>query len=123
MAKRCELTGVGVQSGNNVSHSNRKTRRRFLPNLQKVSLLSQALGQSISLKVTAATLRSVDHNGGLDSYLLSTSNLKLTDTAKKLKKKITKAILDSGQEVFKKSDKEVRKTVSARKAKKEAEAK
>lgn len=88
MAKRCELTGVGVRSGNNVSHSKRKTRRRFLPNLHNVSLRSEALGSDVGLKITAATLRTVDHNGGLDSYLISTSNLKLTDVAKKIKKRI-----------------------------------
>lgn len=92
MAKRCELTGVGVQSGNNVSHANNKTRRRFLPNVQDVSLQSDALGNNVSLKVTAATLRTVEHNGGLDSYLLTTSNNKLTVAAQTLKRRIKRAL-------------------------------
>lgn len=92
MAKRCALTGVGVQTGNNVSHANNRTRRRFLPNVQKVSLQSDALGNNVPLKVTAATLRSVEHNGGLDSYLLTTSNNKLTTEAQTLKRRIQRAL-------------------------------
>jgi large subunit ribosomal protein L28 len=91
MAKRCELLGTGVQSGNNVSHSHRKTRRRFLPNLHDVSLRSDTLGQDFKLRITAATLRTVDHNGGFDSFLLSTANSNLTETAQKIKRKIKKA--------------------------------
>lgn len=79
-------------SGNNVSHSNRKTRRRFVPNLQAVSLLSDALGRSVSLRLTTATLRTVDHNGGLDAYLTSTADSKLTAEARTLKRQIKKAI-------------------------------
>lgn len=92
MARRCDLTGVGVMSGNNVSHANNRTRRRFLPNVQNVSLQSEALGNNVSLKVTAATLRTVEHNGGLDSYLLGTSNLKLTTEARAIKRRIQKAM-------------------------------
>lgn len=92
MAKRCDLTGVGVQTGNNVSHANNRTRRRFLPNVQNVSLQSDALGNNVSLKVTAATLRTVEHNGGLDSYLLTTSNNKLTVAAQTLKRRIQRAL-------------------------------
>lgn len=92
MSKVCEITGKTIQFGNNVSHSKRKTRRRFDPNLQNVSLISEALGTTIGLKITAHTIRSVDHNGGLDAYLTSTSDSKLTDKAKKLKRKIKKAI-------------------------------
>jgi large subunit ribosomal protein L28 len=92
MAKKCELTGVGPMSGNNVSHSNRKTRRRFLPNIQSISFTSDALGRSVSMRLTAATIRTVDHNGGLDAYLTSTSDSKLTDEARKLKRQIKKAI-------------------------------
>jgi large subunit ribosomal protein L28 len=92
MAKRCALTGVGVQTGNNVSHANNKTRRRFLPNVQKVSLQSEALGNDVTLKVTAATLRTVEHNGGLDSYLLTTSNTKLTAEAQTLKRRVQRAL-------------------------------
>jgi len=91
MARRCTLTGKGVQSGNNVSHSNRKTRRRFKPNVQNVTLRSDVLKSGITLKVTASTIRTVEHNGGLDNYLLTTSNLKLTEEARKLKRKIQKA--------------------------------
>ncbi|PIR38473.1 MAG: 50S ribosomal protein L28 [Alphaproteobacteria bacterium CG11_big_fil_rev_8_21_14_0_20_39_49] len=92
MAKRCELTGVGVQSGNNVSHSNRKTRRRFIPNLHRVSLSSRFLNQIFRLRITAATLRSIDHNGGLDGFLLNTNSSKLTETALKIKRKIKKSL-------------------------------
>lgn len=89
MARRCDLTGTGVQTGNKVSHSNRKTRTRFLPNLQKVTLVSDAIGP-VSLRVTVATLRTVDHNGGLDAYLLSTADTKLTEDARTLKRRIKK---------------------------------
>ncbi len=92
MAKKCSLTGKGPQSGNNVSHSNRKTRRRFMPNIQPVSFLSEALGQKVKLRVTPSTIRTVEHNGGLDNYLLTTSSLKLTPEAVALKKKIKKAV-------------------------------
>ena len=90
MARKCEISGTGVMSGNNVSHANNKTRRRFLPNLQVVSLLSDVLGKVFKLKVCSKTLRTIEHNGGLDSYLESTSNSKLTDEAKKIKKAIEK---------------------------------
>lgn len=90
MAKKCDLTGTGAMSGNNVSHANNRTRRRFLPNLQVVSLLSETLGKIFKLKVTSATLRSIEHNGGLDSYLESTSSNKLTDEALKIKKAVVK---------------------------------
>lgn len=92
MARRCSITGTGIQSGNNVSHSNRKTRTRFLPNLQNVSLKSDILGVSISLRITAATLRSIEHNGGLDAYLLKHSERKLTAEAIKLKRKIKRKV-------------------------------
>ena len=91
MARRCDITGKGVQSGNNVSHSNRKTRRRFLPNLQKTSIMSDVLGRTVTLCVSAATLRTLDHNGGLDEYLLSTPNRKLSEEAVTLKRRIRKA--------------------------------
>ena len=90
MARKCEISGTGVMSGNNVSHANNKTRRRFLPNLQVVSLLSDVLGKVLKLKVCSKTLRTIEHNGGLDSYLESTSNNKLTEEAKKIKKAIAK---------------------------------
>ena len=90
MVKKCDISGTGAMSGNNVSHANNRTRRRFLPNLQAVSLLSDVLGKVFKLKVCSKTLRSIEHNGGLDSYLESTSNTKLTDEAKKIKKAIAK---------------------------------
>ena len=90
MARKCEISGTGAMSGNNVSHANNRNRRRFLPNLQIVSLLSDTLGKVFKLKVCSKTLRSIEHNGGLDSYLESTSNTKLTDEAKKIKKAIAK---------------------------------
>ena len=91
MAKKCDISGTGVMSGNNVSHANNSTRRRFLPNLQVVSLLSEKLGRIFKLKVCSKTLRSIEHNGGLDAYLESTSNTKLSDEAIKIKKTIAKA--------------------------------
>jgi large subunit ribosomal protein L28 len=91
MAKRCEMTGKGVQTGNNVSHSNRKSRRRFMPNLQQVSLISESLNQTVHLKISAAALRTIDHNGGLDNFLMKTHSAKLTEEARTLKKRIVKA--------------------------------
>lgn len=91
MSRRCELTGTGAQSGNNVSHSNRKSRRSFIANIQPVSLMSDALGRMVRLKITAATLRSVDHNGGIDEFLSTTADSKLTDKAKRLKRQIKKS--------------------------------
>ena len=90
MAKKCEISGTGVMSGNNVSHANNRSRRRFLPNLQVVSLLSDTLGKTFKLKITASTLRSIEHNGGLDAYLESTSNTKLSAEALEIKKAIAK---------------------------------
>ena len=92
MARRCELTGKGVQAGNNVSHAHNKTRRRFLPNVQDVRLMSDALGRSFSLKVSAAALRSVEHNGGLDNFLLKARDEKLSLQARRVKRDIKKAI-------------------------------
>jgi large subunit ribosomal protein L28 len=92
MSRRCELTGVGVQSGNSVSHSNRRTRRRFLPNTNDVALKSDALGSSIPLRVTSATLRSVEHNGGLDGFLVTAKAHNLTELGQKLRRKIKKAL-------------------------------
>lgn len=93
MAKRCDITGTGAQYGNNVSHSNRKSRTRFLPNLQRVTLASEVLGVKVPLRITAHTLRSIEHNGGLDGYLLKQSSLKMTPAAAKLKRKIKKKML------------------------------
>ncbi len=119
MAKRCELTGVGVQTGNNVSHSQRKTKRRFLPNLRNISLRSQALDKDISLRISAATLRSVDHNGGLDNFLLTASSNKLAELGQKLRRKIQKALAaanDNGAAKPKANKKEAAKKSPARKS-------
>jgi len=91
MARRCTLTDKGVQSGNTVSHSNRKAKRRFLPNVQQVTLRSDALGQNVRMRITASTLRSIDHNGGLDNYLMTTHSKSLSEEARTLKRKIIKA--------------------------------
>ena len=91
MARRCDVTGKGVMTGNNVSHAHNKSRRRFLPNLQDASLMSDALGHTVKLKLTTGTIRTIEHNGGLDAFLIKTSNRKLSDTAQVLKRKIKKA--------------------------------
>ena len=91
MSRRCELTGKGVQTGNNVSHAHNKTRRRYLPNLQKVSLISDVLGKSVSLRVSAAAIRTVEHKGGLDAFLLDARDADLTLGLRRLKKQIRKA--------------------------------
>jgi large subunit ribosomal protein L28 len=91
MSRRCELTGKGPMSGNNVSHANNKTRRRFLPNLNEVSLISDALGRSFRLRISAAALRSVDHRGGLDAFLAKAHDEELSPAALKIKKDIAKA--------------------------------
>ncbi|MBQ8785521.1 MAG: 50S ribosomal protein L28 [Alphaproteobacteria bacterium] len=90
MVKKCEISGTGVMSGNNVSHANNHTRRRFMPNLQVVSLFSEALNKFFKLKICSKTLRSIEHNGGLDSYLESTASSKLTPEALKIKKSVEK---------------------------------
>jgi large subunit ribosomal protein L28 len=91
MSRRCELTGKGPMSGNNVSHANNKTRRRFLPNLNDVSLQSEALNRVVKLRISAAALRSVDHRGGLDAFLAKAKDDTLSDAALKIKKEIAKA--------------------------------
>lgn len=90
MSRRCEITGKGVMTGNNVSHANNHTKRRFLPNLQEVSLLSEILGESVKMRVSVRGLRTIEHNGGLDAFLLSTPNSKLTKEALIIKKRIKK---------------------------------
>lgn len=91
MSRVCELTGKGPMSGNNISHANNKTRRRFLPNLNEVTLISDVLGQSFKLRISAAGLRSVDHRGGLDAYLVKARDEELSSNALKIKKAIVKA--------------------------------
>ena len=90
MSRRCELTGKAVQFGNKVSHSNRKTRTRFLPNLVRVTLISDALGRAVRLRVSAAALRSVEHRGGLDSFLAQAREAQLSGGAAALKREIAK---------------------------------
>ena len=88
MARRCIITGKGVQTGNNVSHAHNKTRRRFLPNLQKVSLQSEVLGEAVRMRITTNALRTIEKNGGLDAWLLGTPNRKLSVDARRLKCRI-----------------------------------
>jgi large subunit ribosomal protein L28 len=90
MSRICELTGKGRLVGNNVSHANNKTKRTFLPNLQNVTLLSDTLEQGYKFKVSTHGLRSVEHVGGLDNWLLKTSDEKLSANARKVKKEIAK---------------------------------
>ncbi len=90
MARRCELTGKGVQAGNNVSHAKNRTRRRFLPNVHDVSMLSDALGRPVRLKISRQAQRSVDHNGGLDNFLMKTKDEKLSQRALRIKKQVRK---------------------------------
>ncbi len=91
MSRRCSLTGKGVLAGNNVSHAHNKTRRRFLPNVQQTSLLSDILGQSVRLRLSTSALRTIEKNGGLDTFLLGTSTAKLPPEAQRLKRRIKKA--------------------------------
>ena len=91
MSRRCELTGKGPMSGNNVSHAKNRTRRRFLPNLNDVTLMSDALGRSVKLRISAAALRSVDHRGGLDAFLAKAKDAELSARALKVKRDIAKA--------------------------------
>jgi len=93
MARRCAITGKGVQTGNNVSHANNRTRRRFLPNLQVASLVSEGLGSAVRLRLSANGLRTVEHNGGLDAFLLSTPDTRLPADALRLKRRLKKALV------------------------------
>jgi large subunit ribosomal protein L28 len=92
MARRCELTGKGVMTGNNVSHALNRTRRRFLPNLLQVTLISDALNRSVKLRISANALRSVEHRGGLDAFLLKASEDDLSANAQALRKEIRAAL-------------------------------
>jgi len=91
MSRVCELSGKGPMSGNNVSHAKNRTRRRFLPNLNDVTLMSDVLGQSYSLRISAAALRTVDHRGGLDAFLAKSRDEELSPKALKIKKELVKA--------------------------------
>jgi large subunit ribosomal protein L28 len=90
MARRCELTGKGAQTGHKVSHSNRKTKRRFLPNLCNVTMISDALGRSVRLRVSTNALKTVDHRGGLDAFLIKAKDGELGSRARELKRQIEK---------------------------------
>ena len=92
MARRCELTGKAAQFGNRVSHANNKSRHRFLPNLCAVSLLSEALGQGYTFRVAARALKSVEHRGGLDAFLLKTRDDDLSLKARRLKRLVEKKV-------------------------------
>ena len=91
MSRRCELTGKAAQVGHRVSHSNIKTKRRFLPNLLNVTLVSDALGRSVKLRVSANALRTVDHRGGLDAFLMKAKDEDLSRKALDLKRRISKS--------------------------------
>lgn len=91
MSRVCELSGKGPMTGNNVSHANNKTRRRFLPNLNDVTLQSEALGRGFKLRISAAALRSVDHRGGLDAYLAKSKDTELSARALRIKRDIAKS--------------------------------
>lgn len=91
MARRCAISGKGVLVGNNVSHANNKTKRRFMSNLQVASVLSDALGHSVRLRLTPRGIKTVEHNGGIDAYLLGTNDSKLSPEMLTLKRRVTSA--------------------------------
>lgn len=91
MSRVCELTGKGPMTGNTVSHANNKNRRRFLPNLNDVTLMSDTLGRSFSLRISVHALRSVDHRGGFDAYLAKAKDVQLSERALRIKREIAKA--------------------------------
>lgn len=118
MSRRCDLTGVGVMSGHNVSHSKRRTKRKFVPNLQKKAFKSDVLGSTITLNISLRTLRTITKYGGLDAFLINYRVAKLTDEGKTLRKKVKKALIKKGEldKVKIKKEKKERR-VSARKIK------
>ena len=91
MSRRCQITGKGVLTGNNVSHANNKTRRRFLPNLQDASLLSDVLGLSVRMRLSTRAIRTIEQKGGIDAYLLGTPDGRLTPDGKALKRRVLRA--------------------------------
>lgn len=95
MARRCELTGKAVMSGNNVSHAKNRTRRRFLPNLNNVTLMSETLEQKVFLKISASALRTVEHRGGLDAFLLKAKEAELSDRAKLIKRQLERKLAEA----------------------------
>ncbi len=90
MARRCSLTGKGVQTGNNVSHAHNKSRRRFLPNLQATSVHSESLGTTVRMRISMHALRSLEHKGGLDAFLIDAKSAQLSPDLRRLKKRIEK---------------------------------
>jgi large subunit ribosomal protein L28 len=94
MSRECELTGKAVQSGHSVSHANNKTKRRFLPNLVNVTLISETLNRNVRLRISANALRSVEHRGGLDAFLLKADAAELSQRARLLKKQIAKKVAE-----------------------------
>jgi large subunit ribosomal protein L28 len=97
MSRRCELLAVGVMTGNKVSHSNRKTRRRFLPNLKTVSFKSDSLGSDLTLKIATSTLRTINKFGNIDNFLVNYRCNKLTESAQKLRRQIKKKLIKLGK--------------------------
>ena len=95
MSRRCDLTGKSALVGHKVSHSNRKTKRRFLPNLCDVSVMSDALGRAVRLRVSANALKSIDHRGGLDAFLLKARNEELSDRALAVKRQVQKKLAEA----------------------------
>ncbi len=91
MARRCAITGKGVQTGNNVSHAHNKTRRRYLPNLQKTRLFSETLGEGVRMRLSTSAIRTIEHRGGLDAYLMSTAPTKLPAELRKMRKRVSEA--------------------------------
>jgi large subunit ribosomal protein L28 len=91
MSRRCQVTGKGVMTGNNVSHANNKTRRRFLPNIQETSVYSEALGRQIRVKVSTKGLKTIEHNGGIDAWLLSIAPSKLDEDLRPVRAQVVKA--------------------------------
>ncbi|MEM7042865.1 MAG: 50S ribosomal protein L28 [Pseudomonadota bacterium] len=98
MARRCALTGKGVQTGNNVSHANNRTRRRYLPNLQHQRFYSETLGESVRLRVSTQALRTVEKRGGLDGYLLKARNTELSSELRRLKQRLIAARATQGEQ-------------------------
>ncbi len=96
MSRRCQITGKGVMAGNNVSHAHNKTRRRFLPNIQYTSVLSESLGRSIRIKLSVAGIRTLEKVGGLDAFLLATPTARLDPKVRKVKRQIQKKMAAAG---------------------------
>lgn len=96
MSRRCELTGKSAQVGHKVSHSNIKTKRRFLPNLLNVTVISDALGRAVRLRISANALKTIDHRGGLDAFLMKANNDELSTKALDLKRQVQKKLAVAG---------------------------